>query len=215
MVNKRALYVATSNPGKLRDFAVAARAHSIDIETLPGLEEIAAPAEDEPTFAGNARSKAVYYSRFLPGEVVIADDSGLEVDALGGEPGVYSARYAERAGWSGDAEVAMDGKNDTRNNALLVERLKDVAAEARTGRYRCVLAAARDGVVLLETNGVVEGEILREPRGSGGFGYDPLFYLPAFGLTMAELDLETKHRVGHRGIAFRALLDAWDALPAT
>lgn len=207
MVNKQTLYVATSNPGKLRDFAVAAQAHDIEIRTLPGLGGIAPPSEDEPTFAGNARAKAVYYSRFLPGEVVVADDSGLEVDALGGEPGVYSARYAERAGWNGSGEMPVDGAN----NALLVERLKRVVAGARTARYRCVLAAARDGVVLLEADGVVEGEILIAPRGSGGFGYDPLFYLPGAELTMAELDLETKHRVGHRGIAFRALLEARDA----
>ena len=194
------LYVATSNPGKLRDFAAAAEEDGIRIEPLPGLKEIAAPAEDEPAFAGNARVKAVYYSRFLPGEIVLADDSGLEVDALDGEPGVRSARFAEDAGFVTDTVT----NTDERNNLYLLARLKGISSPRR-GRYRCVLAAARDGECLLTAEGAVEGEILTAPRGSGGFGYDPLFLLDT-GQTMAEIDIVTRHRISHRGQALRALL---------
>jgi XTP/dITP diphosphohydrolase len=198
----KTLYVATSNPGKLRDFAGAAEADGVSIEPLPGLKKIPAPPEDEATFEGNARGKAEYYSRFVPGEMVLADDSGLEVDALGGEPGVRSARYAEDAGF-----VTNESTNtDERNNLHLLSRLAGVAAERRSGHYRCVLAAARDGECLLIGEGAVAGEILTQPRGSGGFGYDPLFYLPQLRMTMAEIDLETKHRISHRGQALRALL---------
>ncbi len=173
------LYVATSNPGKLRDFAAAAEADGIAIEPLPGLKEIPAPAEDEPTFEGNARTKAIYYSRFLPGEMVLADDSGIEVDALGGEPGVRSARYADDAVF-----VTNEITNtDERNNLYLLSRLAGVIE--RRARYRCVLVAAQDGECLFTGEGSVEGEILTAARGSGGFGYDPLFYLPALGRTMA------------------------------
>lgn len=197
------LYIATSNPGKLRDFAVAAEEEpGITLLPLPGLCEIPAPAEDEPTFEGNARVKAIAYSRSLPGEIVLADDSGLEVDALGGEPGVRSARYAADAGFAADG--GMD--TDQRNNLYLLERLQGVPAGRRGGRYRCVLAAARDGSCLLAAEGEVEGEILTEPRGDGGFGYDPLFYLPNLGKTMAEIDLGTKLRISHRGKALHVLL---------
>ena len=203
-MTRQKLFVATSNAGKLRDFDVAAAAHAIEVLPLPGLDTIPAPDEDQPTFAGNARDKAVYYSRFAPGEIVLADDSGLEVDALNGEPGVHSARYAARALNESIPETEKDG----RNNALLLANLLSVPANGRSARYHCVLAAARDGQVLLTADGTVDGEILFAPRGSGGFGYDPLFYLPELGLTMAEIDLETKHALSHRGRAFRALLDA-------
>jgi XTP/dITP diphosphohydrolase len=199
------LYVATSNPGKLRDFATAAAEEKdVTILPLPSLETIAAPAEDEPTFEGNARVKAVYYSRFLPGEIVLADDSGLEVDSLAGDPGVRSARYAADAGFAGDHAASTD----ERNNAYLLNRLRDVRGGLRSARYRCVLAAARDGECLLSAEGTVEGEILAAPRGNGGFGYDPLFYLAELGKTMAEIDLSTKHRLSHRGRALRAVLVA-------
>ena len=196
------LYAATSNPGKLGDFAVAAQEPDISIEPLPGLREIPVPAEDEPTFAGNARAKAVYYSRFAPGELVLADDSGLEVDALNGEPGVRSARYADDAAFLTSESAGAD----RRNNLYLLSRLENVPANNRHARYRFVLAAARDGVCLFTGEGTVEGEILNQPSGSAGFGYDPLFYLPAFKKTMAEIDLATKHKISHRGQALRALL---------
>lgn len=198
------LYAATSNAGKLRDFAAAAEDSAIAILPLPGLGEIAAPAEVELTFEGNARAKALYYSRFALGELVMADDSGLEVDALDGEPGVRSARFAEDAGFPADSA----GSADERNNLYLLSRLRDVPATRRGARYRCVLVAARDADCLFTGEGTVEGEILDHARGHGGFGYDPLFYLPALGKTMAEIDLKTKHGISHRGEAMRALLQA-------
>jgi XTP/dITP diphosphohydrolase len=198
------LYVATSSQGKLRDFRTAAAAHSLVIEPLPKLKEIPAPEEDGLTFAANAALKAVYYSRFAPGELVVADDSGLEVDALDGAPGVRSARFAADAGLvdSSDANESID----VRNNLLLVERMAGVLAERRTARYRCVLVVARDGVALHTAEGAVEGMILEAPRGRGGFGYDPLFYLPELNRSMAEIDLETKNTLSHRGRAIAALL---------
>jgi XTP/dITP diphosphohydrolase len=197
------LDAATSNPGKLRDFAAAAaEERDVSIRPLPGLDRIPPPPEDEPTFEGNARTKAIYYSRFLPGAIVLADDSGLEVDALDGEPGVRSARFAADAGF-----VTYTGTNtDPRNNLYLLTRLEDVPTAQRNARYRCVLAAARDGECLLTAEGSVSGQILTAPRGEGGFGYDPLFYLPELGKTMAEIDLATKHQLSHRGRALRALL---------
>jgi len=196
------LFAATTSQGKLRDFRTAAITHSIIIDPLPALATVPVPEEDGLTFAANAALKAVYYSQFTPGELVLADDSGLEVDALNGAPGVRSARFAA------DADEVQDGEagTDERNNQLLLRRLAGVAAERRTARYRCVLAAARDGVVLHSAEGTVEGRILDKPRGTGGFGYDPLFFLPELARTMAELDLETKHGLSHRGRAIVALL---------
>jgi XTP/dITP diphosphohydrolase len=194
------MYVATSNAGKLRDFAAAAG--DVLLEPLPGLREIAAPEEDQPTFEGNARLKAVYYSRFAPGEWVVADDSGLEVDALEGAPGVRSARFAADAGF----RAAGVSDSDTLNNLCLLQRMRDAAPGQRTARYRCVLAAARAGVCLFTGEGTVEGEIVTEPRGEGGFGYDPFFHLPQLGKTMAEIDLGEKLRISHRGNALRDLL---------
>lgn len=201
------LYAATSNAGKLRDFAVAAASSPLKIEPLPGLADIPAPAENETTFLGNARAKAAYYSRFVPGELVIADDSGLEVDALDGAPGVHSARFSKDAGFAPESVTSID----ERNNLLLLDRLEGVPKGRRIARYRCVLVAARDGVCLFTGEGSVEGEILDAPRGSGGFGYDPLFYLPGFSKAMAEIDLTTKHKISHRGNALRALLREYEA----
>ena len=199
------LYAATSNAGKLRDFAAAAEDEKeIAIRPLPNLEAIAPPPEDELTFEGNARAKAIYYSRFLPGETVLADDSGLKVDSLAGEPGIRSARYAADAGFVTDSPATTD----ERNNLYLLARLKDLPVGRRDARYCCVLAAARDGECLLTAEGTVEGEILTAPRGKGGFGYDPLFYLPGIEKTMAEIDLATKHQLSHRGRALRTLLVA-------
>lgn len=195
------LYAATTNPGKLRDFSVAASEAGFSIEPLPDLK-ITPPAEDEPTFAGNARVKAQYYSRFVQG-LVLADDSGLEVDALGGEPGVRSARFAEDAGYEArDADAGISV--DARNNRYLLSRLRGIPI--RAGRYRCALAVAREGTVLCAAEGLVSGEILEAPRGIGGFGYDPLFWISQLRLTMAEISLDQKHAISHRGQAFRALL---------
>jgi XTP/dITP diphosphohydrolase len=197
------LYIASTNPGKLRDFALAAAGNDIGILPLPGLNAIEAPAEDGLTFAENAREKAIYYSRFLPGAIVLADDSGLEVDFLKGAPGVRSARYAADAGFH-TATTA-----DANNNLFLLQQLIGVADNERSARYQCVLTATQDGASLLCTQGTVEGRILDAPRGRGGFGYDPLFYLPALDRTMAEMDDQTRWTHSHRGRAFRALLQLW------
>lgn len=199
------LYVATSNPGKLRDFRVAAEAHGVDIQPLPGLSEIAAPDETGDTFLANATLKAVYYSQYAPDELVLADDSGLEVDALNGDPGVRSARYAADAGITDSPDAPVDN-TDVWNNMVLLQRMGGVPADRRTARYHCVLVAARAGQVVIAADGSVEGVIMEAPRGTGGFGYDPLFYLPQLDKTMAEIDLETKLTLSHRGRALEALL---------
>jgi XTP/dITP diphosphohydrolase len=196
----RTLYVASSNPGKLRDFRVAAAQHDIDVLPLPGLEAITAPPEDAPTFEENALEKAIYYSQFLPGEMVLADDSGLAVDSLEGAPGVRSARYAADAGFR-EATAT-----DANNNLFLLQQLGGVTESDRGARYHCALAVAQDGNCVLASQGTVEGRILFTPRGKGGFGYDPLFYVPALERTMAELDDQTRWAYSHRGEAFRALL---------
>lgn len=198
------LYAATTSQGKLRDFRTAALAFSIIIDPLPGMESISPPQEDGATFEANAVLKALYYSRSAPGALVLADDSGLEVDALGGEPGVRSARYAADAGLI-DSPDANDN-TDVWNNMVLLQRLATVPAAQRTARYHCVLAAARDGVLCHTADGSVEGVILEAPRGTGGFGYDPLFYLPNLDRTMAEIDLNTKLSLSHRGRALAKLL---------
>jgi XTP/dITP diphosphohydrolase len=198
------LYAATTSAGKLRDFQTAAQTHEIEIAPLPGLATIEPPEEDGDTFAANATLKAVYYSRFAPGELVVADDSGLEVDALNGAPGVRSARFAADAGLV-DSPDANDN-TDVWNNMLLLQRMANVPISLRSARYRCVLAAARDRVALHTAEGAVEGILLDAPRGTGGFGYDPLFFLPELDRTMAEIDLETKLSLSHRGRAFEALL---------
>jgi XTP/dITP diphosphohydrolase len=199
------LYAATTSDGKLRDFRAAAHAHSIAIEPLPALGTMPAPEEDGATFKDNATLKAIYYSRFAPGELVMADDSGLEVDALNGEPGVRSARFAADAGLV-DSPDANDN-TDVWNNMVLLQRLAGVPEPQRTARYRCVLVLACDGEPLHAAEGAVEGLILDAPRGTGGFGYDPLFYLPELGQTMAEISLETKLSLSHRGHALRLLLE--------
>ena len=148
------LYAATTSQGKLRDFRIAAHAHGVEIDPLPALKTIPAPDEDGATFAANATLKAVYYSRFAPGELVLADDSGLEVDALNGEPGVRSARLAADTGLV-DSPDANDN-TDVWNNMVLLQRLATVPAAERTARYRCVLVAARDGQPLQSGQGAVE-----------------------------------------------------------
>ena len=195
------LYAATSNPGKLRDFARAAESStSICIEPLPALATIPAPREDEPTFEANACFKAIYYSLRAPGLLVLADDSGLEVDALDGAPGVRSARFAS------DLAFAETDTPDNRNNAALLNALDGVPEARRQARYRCVLAIARDGEVLQTADGAVEGLILTAPRGTGGFGYDPLFFLPHLNRTMSELAPADRLALNHRGSAFDNLL---------
>ena len=206
---KRVL-IATSNPGKLRDFAGAAAAHGIEIASIPGFASLPAVVEDGLTFEANARKKAEAYSRLVPGEIVLADDSGLEVDALGGAPGVHSARYAANVPHLTDANT-----DDEANNARLLRELKNVPPEKRTARFVCVIAAARDGRTLEVFRGQAEGVILDAPRGCNGFGYDPLFFFPQIGKTFAELSAEEKAKYSHRGAAFRKFLAWYEKVPGT
>jgi len=188
-----ALYCATGNPGKLAEFRHAAP---------PGLELLAAGPLDCPetggSFEENAVQKALYYADHLQA-AVFADDSGLEVDALGGAPSIRSARYAG------------PGATDEENRRRLVKNLRGV--DRPRARFVCVLALAEPGRLVATFRGATEGEILDAPRGAGGFGYDPLFYYPALGHTFAELTPEQKHAHSHRGKAFRALLAWLDAHP--
>ncbi len=199
---KRVL-VATSNPGKIRDLVGAAAAHNVQVETLAGFSSLPAVIEDGLTFEANARKKAEHYSKYAEGESVIADDSGLEVDALGGAPGVRSARYAAD---EPSAPEHAPNSDDEANNARLLRELHEVPGEYRTGRFVCVIAVARNGHTLATFEGKAEGILLRSPRGSNGFGYDPLFYFPQIAKTFAELTAEEKAMYSHRGAAFRAFL---------
>jgi XTP/dITP diphosphohydrolase len=202
----RQILIATSNPGKLRDFAGAAAPHGIDIAGIPNFSSLPPVIEDGLTFEANARKKAEKYSRYAPGEIVVADDSGLEVDALNGAPGVHSARYAAPDLHDVEPHEADANTDDQANNARVLRELKNVPREKRTGRFVCVLAAARDGKTLATFRGTAEGIILDAPRGTNGFGYDSLFYFPEIGKTFAELSAEDKARYSHRGAAFRKCL---------
>jgi XTP/dITP diphosphohydrolase len=201
----RRVLIATSNPGKLRDFEGAARRHGVEVFTLPHFASLPLAVEDGSTFEENARKKAEHYSRYAPGELVLADDSGLEVDALGGAPGVHSARYAAEAPHAAEANT-----DDDENNARVLRELKGVPPERRTGRFVCVMAAARDGRTVSTFRGAAEGVILDGLRGAGGFGYDPMFFFPAVGKTFAELSAEEKSKYSHRGAAFRQVLEWMD-----
>ncbi len=208
-MRRSTLYVATGSPGKLRDFATAAAELSNvwTLEPLLALAAVSAPPEDGTTFFENACIKALYYARFAPGAAVLADDSGLVVDALGGAPGVYSARYSSLPGASAPPEAQHTTDTDARNNARLLSELRrSLQPRPWTARYQCVLAVAQDGAVIATADGFVEGEIVPAPRGTQGFGYDPYFLLPLLGLTMAELDTHTRLGLNHRGAALNHLL---------
>ena len=194
------LYAATSNPGKLAEFATSASTAGITVLALPGLKDIPEPIEDALTFQCNADLKAIAYSLAAPNLLVFADDSGLEVPALNNQPGVRSARFADDL----DFEPDSTRTRDERNNALLLHLMQQ--QPDRTARFVCTLSLARDGQVLLRAEGTVEGQLRHAPRGEAGFGYDPLFLIPTLNLTFAELPREQKWQLSHRGIAFRALL---------
>ena len=185
------LYCATTNPGKLREFR-RAFAGSVELETLPGLTSIRVCEETGTTFEENAIQKALYYSKHCDG-YLFAEDSGLEVDALDGQPGVYSARFAG------------PGATDEANNQLLLERMRGISD--RTARFVCVAALAKSGQLVRTFRGEVEGRLAEEPSGSNGFGYDPLFFYPPFGCTLGEAPLDRKMEVSHRSKALRAMLD--------
>jgi XTP/dITP diphosphohydrolase len=188
------IYLASTNPGKLREFSHAAEAHGIQVEPLPGFENLPVCVEDGDTFEANARKKALYYSQWTD-RMVFADDSGISVDALGSGPGVYSARYA---GPEADEEA---------NNQKLLRELDGIPPPERTAHYACVIALAQRGEILTVVEGRAVGLIQDEPEGTGGFGYDPYFYYPPLKRTFAQLSMEEKFEVSHRGEAFRKLLD--------
>jgi XTP/dITP diphosphohydrolase len=182
------LHLATRNAHKTREF-VALLGAEFALTDLSAHLQIAEVIETGATFAENARLKAVAVSRELPG-LVLADDSGLEVDSLGGAPGVFSARYA-----------GAEASDEANRQKLLVELAKRGPDAARMARFHCALALARDGRVLAICEGSVVGEIVRQARGSAGFGYDPLFQPNEFSETFAELPAATKNSISHRGRA--------------
>ncbi len=182
--------------------------HGVKVEGVPNFSSLPGVVEDGLTFEANARKKAEAYSKYVLDEIVVGDDSGLEVDALHGAPGVHSARYAAPDLHGKEPHEADANTDDEANNARVLRELKEVRFERRCGRFVCVLAAARNGATLATFRGVTEGMILDAPRGKNGFGYDPLFYFPEVKKTFAELSAEEKSEYSHRGKAFRALL-AW------
>ncbi len=203
------LYLASSNPGKLREFSGAAALRKVTVLPLPGFAKLPVCIEDGTTFEENARKKAIQYSEGFPG-LVFADDSGICVDALGGAPGIYSARFA--------GPQATDEQNNQRLLADLHAVESQISAEEkddplsrkllnRAAHYICSIALARLGEVLTVAEGRVDGVIIDEPRGSGGFGYDPYFFYPPLGKTLAEVHAEEKFAISHRGTAFRKLLN--------
>jgi len=195
------LYLASSNPGKLKEFVSIANvaAAGMALELLPDFAKLTPFPEDAPTFAENVSGKALHASAITE-DAVCADDSGLIVPALGGEPGVRSARYAgERA-------------TGTENIAKLLNALQGLSGNQRAAYFVCALAVARKGRMLAVITNRVDGEILNEPHGTGGFGYDPVFYFPSFGKTFAELSGDEKNLHSHRGKAFRRLLDVLPAM---
>jgi XTP/dITP diphosphohydrolase len=187
------LFLASSNPGKLREYAELARGSGITIELLPRFDVFPSFEESAPTFAENSAGKALHYSRFT-GEAVLADDSGLVVPALRGAPGVHSARYAGPGASDGD-----------RVQKLLREMRGKMGAERRA-RFVCVTAVARAGRAIAVVSGLANGAITEAPRGDGGFGYDPVFLFEALGRTYAELTPGEKNAYSHRGKSFSKLL---------
>lgn len=215
------LYLASANAGKLREFREAAKSLGLRVEPVPNIQDLPICVEDGDTFEANARKKALHYSAFTDG-LVFADDSGICVDALGGAPGVFSARYAG------------EGATDIQNNAKLLDELRRIeqrnasppaaatpkfrilggsatwkeklASSGCSAHYVCVLALAERGKILAVVEGRADGTIIDQPRGSGGFGYDPYFFYPPLGKTFAELTAQEKFAVSHRGNAFRKLL---------
>lgn len=189
---KRRVVLATRNPGKVREFRRLLEGANWDLVSLADYPQVGEIPEDGETFAANARHKAREVAR-LTGETALADDSGICVDALGGRPGVHSARYSD------------PGATDERNNAKLLEELADAPDEKRTAHYVAVVVLAEPDGRTVEAEGRVDGVILRDYRGSGGFGYDPLFFIPEYGRTFGEVDGPLKDAISHRARALRAL----------
>ncbi len=195
------LLLATRNAGKVREIRELTAGRPIAWRSLDEFPALAEAEESGETFAENARAKALYYAQ-RTGLPALADDSGLEVDALHGAPGVHSAHYAGLP------------RDDDDNLNLLLERMNGVPAARRTARFRCVMAFVQAGRVILETTGTLEGAIAFGPRGCNGFGYDPVFLLGDRGVTLAELDSAEKNRISHRGQALRGMVAQLPALLA-
>jgi XTP/dITP diphosphohydrolase len=193
------LFLASSNPGKLKEYRVLAEtaspSASVELALVPEFASLPLFEENAPTFAENAAGKALHYSRGHDG-LVFADDSGLVVPALGGAPGVRSARYA-----------GVDA-SDSQLIEKLLREMRDKTGKERAAHFVCAIALAQKGRALAVVTDRVNGEILQSPRGAGGFGYDPVFYFPALKKTFAELSAEEKNQHSHRGKAFRKLLAA-------
>jgi XTP/dITP diphosphohydrolase len=194
------LLVATTNIGKLREIRSLLAEIPVEIVTLRDLPPIEEPEETGLTFAENARLKALYYSAHA-GITTVAEDSGLVIDGLEGEPGVHSARF-----------LRPDASYPERF-AEIFQRLSGPPEKNRAARFVCTLAVARAGRIIYEAQGTVEGEIAREARGSAGFGYDPIFFYPPYGSTLADVSEEAKLAIAHRGQAFRKLASWLAALP--
>ncbi|MGB9424602.1 MAG: RdgB/HAM1 family non-canonical purine NTP pyrophosphatase [Candidatus Acidiferrum sp.] len=190
----RELVLASGNSGKLREYQVLAAGHAVELDLLPGFAQLPEFPEDAPTFAENAAGKALYYSKHCQ-EMVFADDSGLVVPALGGAPGVLSARYAGH------------GATSEQRNTKLLNELGGKRGAERAAFFVCVIGLAQQGRCLAVVSGKVDGEILEQPRGVGGFGYDPIFYFPPLEKSFAEVNPEEKNQHSHRGKAFRRLIE--------
>lgn len=189
------LLIATSNPGKLREIQAVLSDLSLALKGLKDYADLPDVVEDADTFIGNAEKKALHFAK-LTGLPTLADDSGLEVDCLGGRPGVYSARFAGKHG------------DDQANNAKLIQMLENTPQDQRTARFHCAIAVADGQDILARAEGRIAGLIIDPPRGQNGFGYDPHFLIPELGRTTAELDVDHKNRISHRGQALRAIREA-------
>lgn len=191
---RKKLLVASGNPGKLKEYRILAAGHPLDLELLPGFAALPEFPEDAPTFAENAAGKALYYSKHSR-EMIFADDSGLVVPSLDGAPGVLSARYAG------------PGASSEKRNDKLLAALRGKRGAERAAYFICVIALAQRGRCLAVVSGKVDGEILEQPCGSGGFGYDPVFYVPQLTKSFAELGAGEKNQYSHRGKAFRRVME--------
>jgi len=187
------LVVATTNAGKLREIRDVLAGLAIEVRALADCPPIAEPEETGHTFEENARAKALYYAA-ATGGLVVAEDSGLEIDALDRAPGIHSARFG-----------ADEAPTYPEKFALIYRMLHERRAPESTARFVCALALARPAEILFEARGTIEGRITAPPRGAGGFGYDPIFFYPPFDCTLAEVPADRKSSVSHRGQAFRAL----------
>ncbi|OPY57619.1 MAG: Non-canonical purine NTP pyrophosphatase [Pelotomaculum sp. PtaU1.Bin035] len=188
------LVLATNNKGKVKEMSGLLAAFGIEVLSLNEFPSVGEIEEDGDTFLENAVKKATVTAG-LTGLTALADDSGLEVDCLDGAPGVFSARFAG------------EGKDDRANNEKLLALLAGVTPDKRSARFQCVIAIAVPGGPVYTAQGACEGMVAPEPRGDGGFGYDPLFYLPEYGKTFAEIDLALKNKISHRGKALAGALD--------